>query len=80
MVGARIAKSIWSSRQSLEAVVVAKNFKKSTPPNTNDNHGNGQKMPNTGDVNNVGMTLIGILSVLGLLVYSFFKLYRRERQ
>ena len=62
------------------AVVVAKNFKKSTPPNTNDNHGNGQKMPNTGDVNNVGMTLIGILSVLGLFVYSFFKPYRRERQ
>ncbi|POE39159.1 membrane protein [Lacticaseibacillus paracasei] len=62
------------------AVVVAKNFKKSTPPNTNDNHGNGQKMPNTGDVNNVGMTLIGILSVLGLIVYSFFKPYRRERQ
>nr|WP_252893239.1 hypothetical protein [Lentilactobacillus otakiensis] len=26
------------------------------------------------------MTLIGILSVLGLLVYSFFKPYRRERQ
>ncbi|WP_229064029.1 LPXTG cell wall anchor domain-containing protein, partial [Lacticaseibacillus paracasei] len=62
------------------AVVVAKNFKKSTPSNTNDNHGNNQKMPNTGDANNIGMTLIGVLSVLSLFVYSFFKPYKRERQ
>ncbi|MCX2455043.1 SpaA isopeptide-forming pilin-related protein [Lacticaseibacillus nasuensis] len=62
------------------AVVVAKNFKKSTPQNNNNNHGHNQKMPNTGDVTNVGMTLIGILSVLGLLVHSFFNPYRRERK
>ncbi|MFD1431061.1 SpaA isopeptide-forming pilin-related protein, partial [Lacticaseibacillus mingshuiensis] len=76
----KIAFTIKLQLSNESAVVVAKNFKKSTPPNTNDNHGNGQKMPKTGDVNNVGMTLIGILSVLGLLVYSFFKPYRRERQ
>ena len=76
----RISFTIKLQISNESAVVVAKNFKKSTPPNTNDNHGDNREMPNTGDANNIGMTLIGILSVLGLLVYSFFKPYRRERQ
>jgi LPXTG-motif cell wall-anchored protein len=62
------------------AVVVAKNFKKGTSQNNKDNNGNNQKMPSTGDTNNNGMTLIGILLVLGLLVHSLFNPYRRERQ
>ncbi|WP_244974958.1 SpaA isopeptide-forming pilin-related protein [Lacticaseibacillus chiayiensis] len=63
------------------AVVEAKNFKKSANPvlpTNNDHHDINQNLPKTGDTENNGTTLIGIFSILGLLIYSFFKVYRRE--
>ncbi|WP_261806063.1 SpaA isopeptide-forming pilin-related protein [Lapidilactobacillus luobeiensis] len=63
-----------------QAVVMVKNFKKSSSQTNNDKHKGDQNMPATGDANSSVTTLMGVVLLLSMFTYGLFNLYRRERQ